>query len=141
MNALRQILMTIHDEAGELTPGLVVDAARAEDHPLHNRFNWDDTTAAECWRRAQAGDLIRSVRIKYADTPKGPKHLRAFVAIKGEESHQSSYEPTETAMADPFIRALILRDMNREWRSFRKRYEHMAEFASMIRNENDEAAS
>jgi hypothetical protein len=141
MSTLLEQLQTIYDERGDLTPSLVVDEARDNDHPLHARFDWIDTTAAESWRREQASGLIRSVRIKWADSPNGPQDLRAFVAIKSEESHQSSYTPTEQAMADPFLRSLVLRDMEREWRSLKKRYEHMAEFADLIRREIEGTAS
>lgn len=141
MSTLHEQLQVIYDERGELTPSLVVDAARDNDHPLHARFDWIDTSAAEAWRREQASSLIRSVRIKYADAANEPRDLRAFVAIKGAESHQSSYTPTETAMADPFMRALVLRDMERDWRTLKKRYQHMAEFADLIRSEIEGATA
>lgn len=136
--ALIAVLEGIRDESGDLTPRLVVDAARPTDSPLHSHFEWDDTLAAEKWRLDQAGQLLR---VTFKPDPTQPTHLRAFVAIKGEDSPQSSYVPTETAMQDDFMRTLVLRSMNREWKSFKKRYEHMAEFAALIQGDTQEEAS
>lgn len=136
MSTLREALQAIRDERGDLTPALVVEAARNAESPLHNReWDWDDDAeAARKWRLEYAGQLIRSVRIKYTDHT-GPTDLRAFVAIKGRETLRASYVPTEQAMLDPLARALVLRDMEREWRTFKRRYEHMAEFAALLRGE------
>ena len=129
MSNLRDVLQVIHDEHGDLNAVLVVDAARDPEHPLHHRFEWDDTLAGQQWRLAQAGQLLR---VTYRPDPTKPTDLRAFVPVKGAESHQSSYTPTETVLADPFLRQILLRSMEREWRGFKKRYEHMAEFAALI---------
>lgn len=139
--SLRDHLQAIYDGRGELTPALVVDEARPEDHPLHNRFEWDDAKAGEAWRREQAAQLIRSVKIIYAKTRKGPKDVRAYTAVRGEQSHQANYMPTEEALADDFTRQLILRDMKREWQAFKRRYEHMAEFAELILSDLNKEAS
>lgn len=123
-------LTAIRDEHGQLTPALVVDAARNPEHPLHTRFEWDDTLAAEQWRLEQAGQLLRIVKLPPEEGR--PRDLRAFVAIKGKDSHRSDYVPTEVALSDPLSRAIVLRAMKREWQTFRRRYDHMAEFAAFI---------
>lgn len=132
--ALIATLESIRDESGDLTPRLVVDAARPEDSPLHSRFEWDDSIAGEKYRLSQAGELLRVV---FKPDPTQPTHLRAFVAVKGTDSTASSYVPTETAMADPFMRTLVLRRMEREWKALKSRYRHMAEFANMIQADTD----
>lgn len=129
---LRDILQGIYDERGELTPALVVDAARDPKHPLHHRIEWDNKKAGPQWRLEQAAQLIRSVRVVYKEDATGPKELRAFTAIRGKDTPRANYVPTEDALRDEFSRALVLRDMEREWKSFKKRYEHMAEFAALI---------
>ncbi len=123
-------LQAIRDECGELTPALVVETARDPEHPLHSRFEWDDSVAAEKWRLEQASQLLRVVKLP-AD-PSRPNDLRAFVAVKGKDSHRADYMPTEEALADEFARKLVLRDMEREWRLLKRRYEHMREFAQLI---------
>lgn len=132
-------LQAIRDERGELTPALVVETARDPEHPLHSRFEWDDSTAAEKWRLEQASQLLRVVKLP-AD-PSRPGDLRAFVAIKGKNSRRADYVPTEEALADEFARKLVLRDMEREWRLLKRRYEHMREFADLILSDLQEKAS
>ena len=42
---LRDVPAQIEDANGRLTPEAVVGAASDPDHPLHERFHWDDATA------------------------------------------------------------------------------------------------
>jgi hypothetical protein len=132
--SIRDHLVAIHDRNGYLTPALVVDTARPEDHPLHARFEWDDAVGGEAWRRHQAHQLIRSVRIEYLKDER-PRDVRAFVAVPRPDSLQPSYEPTETAMVDPIQRRIVLQQMEREWRTFKARYEDLVEFADMIKGD------
>lgn len=117
---------------GGLTPEIVVDAARPEEHPLHSRFEWDDSIAAEKWRREQASELIRSVKITYANARGIEKSVRAYVAVRGDTYGSTGYVPTEEALSDPFTRALLLREFEREWKTFKAKYDCLAEFASVI---------
>lgn len=49
--------------------------------------------------------------IAFVDGKDKPKTLRAYTAIKGQESHRSNYLPTEQVMADPLLKAIALRSM------------------------------
>jgi hypothetical protein len=139
MSTLLDHLQAIRDEHGTLTPALVVEAAANPDHPLHNRFEWDDTAAAQQWRLTQASSLLRVVKMPASES--GPRDLRAFVAVKGADTHRADYVPTGEALADTFTRQLVLRDMEREWKTLRRRYAHMSEFAALIqRDMNGETA-
>ena len=40
---------------GRLSPLDLVEASRPEDAPLHNEFEWNDTIAAQKWRKGQDG--------------------------------------------------------------------------------------
>lgn len=138
--SLRDQLQAVYDEHGTLTPTLVVDAARPADHPLHDRFEWDDAIAGEAWRREQAQQLIRSVRVVVREASEdGPEiTVRAFHAIRSEAGHV--YEPLERVQNNPFLSEMLLRDMEREWRQLRNRYEHMAEFLAMVRRDTQSVA-
>ena len=48
---------------GRITAEQLVDAARDADSPLHDYFEWDDSTAAHQWRITQARALIGSARL------------------------------------------------------------------------------
>jgi hypothetical protein len=130
MSTLLEQLTEIRDQHGALNPVLVVDTARDPGHPLHSRFDWDDTVAAHKWRLEQASQLLRAV--KMPASPTRPGDLRAFVAVKGAQAHSSDYVPTGEAMEDEFARKLVLRNMEREWRTLKRRWEHMREFADLI---------
>lgn len=136
---LHDHLQAIRDQHGALNPELVVDAARDPEHPLHSRFEWDDTAAAEKYRLQQASELLRVVKLP--KDPSRPDDLRAFVAVKGQNSHRADYVPTDEALADEFTRTLVLRDMEREWRLLKRRYEHMREFAALILSDLHKEAS
>jgi hypothetical protein len=129
---LVDILQRVRDERGDLTPRIVVDVAADPAHPLHSHFDWDDKVAGDKWRLEQASQLLR---VTYRPDPSRPTDLRAFVAVQGADTHRASYVPTSEAMADPFMRVLVLRNMERDWRSFKARYDTMAEFADLLRRE------
>lgn len=87
--------------AGELTPAAVVTAAADPEHPLHRYFDWDDTTAAEAWRRQQARMLIARVRVIIPkQTARGvrPINVRAFASVAHE--HGRSYWHVDEIAAD-----------------------------------------
>ncbi len=132
-SGLRDQLQAIYDKHERLTPALVVEEARDESHPLHNRFEWDDAVAGEAWRKRQAGDLIRSVKIKRVTKGNAsmsfPK-VRAFQPIRTDDGYV--YEPSEVVASDPFLTKMLLRDMEREWRTMRDRYDAFSEFWNMV---------
>lgn len=135
MTGLRDQLTAIHDQHGGLTPTLVVDLARDAGHPLHGHFEWDDTVAAEKWRRTQAGELIRSVGFVVREgTDKNPSEsVRAFQAVRGEEGFV--YRRSEEIAEDPFLTKLVLADMERDWKALKRRYQRFSEFVAMVRKD------
>lgn len=142
---LREALQVIRDKNGYLTPQLVVDEARANRSTagkfLHSRLEWDNTAAGEAWRRTQAQELIRSVRVVYkpATDKEAARSVRGFHAIARADGHV--YEPLDVVVEDEFTRTLVLRDMEREWVALKRRYEHFAEFLSMVRADLDQRAA
>lgn len=134
--SLRDHLQAIYDERGELTPALVVNVARDNRHPLHSRFNWNDTQAAEKWRQHQAHELIKSVRIVYTSAKTGsPITLRAFHAVKKPDTDRYVYEPTAVVMRDPMVMNLLRAEMYRDWQALKRRYEEFEEFWDMVGGE------
>lgn len=99
---------------GVLTPAAVVDAARDESHPLHDRFEWDDSKAAEAHRLNQARVLIRSVRvvvtlnersvqtIQYVRHPDRPKHEQGYASF---QQLVENADERQAALAEEFSRA------------------------------------
>lgn len=138
---LRSELLAIRKQYEELTPQVVVDEARDPAHPLHSRFEWDDTVAGEAYRRQQARELIRSAKIVYKEADdNGPEQsVRAFVSIVNENKHV--YEPTDEVAQDPFQRQLALNAMQREWKALYNRYKEFEGFIELVRRDVAEVAA
>lgn len=129
---LHQQLLDIRAARGQLTPDDVVDAAREASHPLHSRFEWNDEIAGAAYRRIQAAELIRSVRITYAETPEGEERsVRGWSALP-DAPDRKGYVPTAEAMEDPFASKLLLRQAERELKAFQRKYGHLREFADLV---------
>ncbi len=131
---LRGQLLEIHRAHKSLTPAIVVDEATAPKSPLHSRFEWDDEIAGPKYRLVQAAELIRTVRVTFLASPEGePEFVRAFVNVPSPDGNR--YEPVENVAQDTFSRELVLRMADREWRSLKKKYGHLADFMESVRRD------
>jgi hypothetical protein len=139
LEALRGQLTAISDQHGGLTPALVVSEARDPEHPLHARFEWDNELAGEEWRREQARDLIRSVRVVWreATETEQERSVRAFHSVKTPDGHV--YRPVEEVTQDPFQLKILMKDMEREWRQLQRRYADFEQFTAMVRRDIEAA--
>lgn len=135
MADLRAALTDIYQKNGELTPEIVVEEARPKASPLHHRFEWDDSAAADAFRRVQAQELIRSVRVIFDIGPKGErKSIRAFHSLKeAGDSERTGYVPTEELVQDELATKILLKQCEREIVDLKRKYGHLNEFAQIIR--------
>ena len=132
MKGLREELQRLYDTHGQLTPQVVLTAARSPKSPLHMEFDWDEKSAANSWRLEQAQRLIQRVKVKYVDRSGEETHVRAFVSLPNQEGPGRNYQPVEDVVHDEFARRLLLGDMQREWQALKRRYDRFDEFAQMI---------
>lgn len=129
---LHEQLLEIRAARGRLLPSDVVDVARDPASPLHSRFEWRNDIAGELYRREQARELIRSVKIVYSESPEGEERsVRGWSALPDAPDHRG-YVPTEEALQDPFTAKLLLRQAERELKAFKKKYGHLAEFHALV---------
>lgn len=144
MSGLRDHLQAIYDQHGRLTPALVRDVARPPSHPLHSQvFDKDIGEAAEAYYLDRAHQLIASVKLVFVEpTEDSPgKEVRAWLAVRGEGPNEFVYEPAEKVREDPLTRAIVLRDMERDWKALHLRYSEFVEFVEMVRSDLDAKAS
>jgi hypothetical protein len=128
---LRDVLLEIRTKRGSLTPEIVVEEAADPMHPLHHRFEWNDTEAARKYRLNQAASLLR-VKYKH-DVGDDRTDMRAFWVTRDVNGKSTQvYEPMEEVVLDPFQRQLMLSQMRRDWQTFKKRYQHMQEFTQEV---------
>lgn len=125
-DALRQL----HDQHHGLTPVLVVNTARDPQHPLHGHFEWDDARAGEQYRLQQARSLIRSFKVVYRDDGQEQRKVRAYVSTVSEAG--PVYRATEEVLSDDFSRELLMRGLQRDLNTLRRKYGHLEEFAALV---------
>lgn len=131
---VKREIVKLCDTDGYVTPYQVLDAARDVSSPLHAFFEWDDSAAAEAFRLIQATGLIRSVRVKVTTSDEEERSVRGFLParIAGRELPPGAYIPQDDIVNDPAAKEAVLRQMQRDIASCKRRYEHLAEFWSTI---------
>jgi hypothetical protein len=120
------------EASGRLTAKAVVQEARSDDSPLHPLFEWDDAKAADKYRIAHAGHVIRCVTVVLdQQQSEEPKTIRAFVPItQGDESRQ--YVDTVRALSDTEMRRQVLAQAHAELGAVARKYRELKELADVV---------
>jgi len=119
-------------ENGHVDPADLVDAARPKDSVLHKLFEWDDTKAAELYRRNQAGNIIRSISVSIEESKTPEKAYINIVPTNSGQKKTGIYMNLRDAMESPEYREIILNNAKNEMRIFRSKYSHLKELAKVI---------
>lgn len=127
---LERALLEIEKEAGALTPDAVVEAAAAPDSVLHSYFCWDNTLAAERYRKWQARQLIASVRVVYSPGNRDSMKVRAFLNVQHGDSQ--NYFGTARVMGDDELRTRLLQQAKIEMQRFKEKYGLLRELAGVF---------
>jgi selenocysteine lyase/cysteine desulfurase len=125
-------MLAIRSKRGALSPRLVLEEATPRMHPLHSRFEWDNKKAGDAYRLRQAHELIQECRISQTRADGSKLTLRAFQAVRSAPQTYV-YEPSEEVAKDPFLRSLVLQEMEREWKQMEQRYQDFAEFWELVK--------
>lgn len=110
------------------SPDQIVEAARDESTELHKCFTWDDTAAAENWRRHQARMLVAQLVIRTETTDKEPVAVR----VVSSTGSRNEYKPTvrlievEQDYADLLARAV------RELKAVQAKYKMVTELREIF---------
>jgi hypothetical protein len=113
---------------GKLKAEDVVEAAKPEDSPLHDRFDWDNSTAGHKYRLMQARQLIRVV-VEYTDVGASKKAVRVFQSLSTDRRHGGGYRTTVDVLSISEHREQLLEDAINDMRSFQARYSNIQELA------------
>lgn len=129
---------------GYLDPVHVVDAARNPLSKLHDEFCWDDEDAAEHYRIAQAGALIRRVKFTIMKQDASSKLVSVSVtrAYQSRPSSRKSgdargYETVDQIMSDPEKREELINQVIKELNAYRKRYADLIALSEIWRAIDD----
>lgn len=128
---IRSELEKIRVECGGTIPcGAVVERARAEEHPLHDRFEWDDTKAAHQHRLQQERQLIR---ICVVEVPQVEMPIRQYVSIIEDRGEgRAGYRRVEDVLSDEYRRLRLLEQSLGDFERFQQKYAVLEEWAAVF---------
>ena len=132
-DAIRAALLDIvRTNNGVLNPSLVLDVARDPAHVLHSHFEWNDGAAAEAYRLAQVGALVRRVRLTVIRADQATREV-TISTTRGYQSRPSmrraagGYETIDAILGNHDKRAELLAQVLRDLSSYRQRYAELSE--------------
>ena len=124
----------IEKRDGTLTKAAIVDAARSEDSPMHDMFEWDDAVAGELYRENQAGYYIRTLEVKIVpvgNTSGKPVTMRGFVNVapvdRAKPEGKGTFISTNRAIEQPDTYKIVLDRAKNELHMFREKYKDIKE--------------
>lgn len=110
MNEERKLLIQLaRRNGGVLKVDDVLDEAKDEASPLHKHFEWDDTAAADKYRRDQARYLIQKCKITLIENE--PVSIRAFVSLQSDRDSGGGYRLTSEVVTDERRKQELLHDI------------------------------
>ncbi len=115
---------------GIITPADLVEDAKKKSSPLHECFEWDDTTAAKAHRVSQAAHLLRCIEVTVEREDETSFVVRAFHHVSTEK--QQGYVTVESALKDPELWNCILMQAVAEIKAFQQKYKAVKEFGSLF---------
>lgn len=136
---IESVLDSLAEQHGHLTPEMVVDAARSPESPLHSHFDWDDSVAAEAWRRDQARHLIMRCRVTVTAKADETITVRRYTAVPRAEGKAHDYVPTKQVILSD-KRNIVLERAREELDALRRKYDSLIDFDSLLRDELGEVA-
>lgn len=118
---------------GALTDDSIVDAAKPKDHCLHGWFEWRNAEAAVAYRRLQARELMRSIRVTYVESP-DTVHRAYEVHTKSARGAEGRtvYTTTAEVMSDPEARDRLIAEAIRAAMDFRRRFRMLHELQAIV---------
>lgn len=129
-------LKRIREKHGTLHPEDVVEESREDGAVLHNCFQWDDTKAAELYRRQQARSLIGNI-VVMVENEDVKCSVRAFVNVRQDVNAERSYAPINEAILNGVAYKDLLKQAKDEMISFCTKYRQIEELngvkAAMMR--------
>ena len=118
-------LLAIKGKKTKLFPKDVV--AWAREHPtsdLHDKFEWDDTLAADQYRLVQARQIIQLHIVTETGDP-------VMVSLRFERPHGGGYRMISDVAKEEDLLAMMLRDALADLRRVRERYKRVSALAKV----------
>jgi len=119
---------------GKITPEQVLEDASKFASPLHDWFEWDDTVAAEAFRRTQAAYLLRSIVV--IEHEECRDDTRAFYCVNetNEEGGKDAvFVPIDRVLNENDLREQVIQYAYNELLNWRERYYKYVEFRGIVK--------
>lgn len=110
------------------SPEQIVEAAKDEKSELHKCFTWDDTVAAENWRKHQARVLVAQLVVKTETSDNEPVSVRVIAST----SARNEYKPVVKMLEVEQDYADLLARATRELQAIRSKYKMVTELREIF---------
>lgn len=120
------------ERLGDSRADEIVNAARSEHSPLHPYFEWDDSIAAEEYRKRQARNMAAAIVVKVVDRRGQPQEVRAFHAVRIEQKPNVNiieeattpkhYVPVDKVRNDEELSEQVIAEAKRQLTGWMARY-------------------
>lgn len=127
-----EYLEEVNTEYGGITPEVLVEKGKEKDNILHNYFEWNNEKAGEKYRLIQASTLIANITVKYIADDKEEKQTRAFVHVSYSKDEKTCFRPVHDAMKNEYSRNIILKEAERDAKTYIAKYESLKEIQDII---------
>ena len=127
LSALEEIRLS---NGGILSPAGVVEAARRRDHPLHDRFEWDDTEAARQYRLWQARELILAT---VTVLPGSDDLVRVYVSLQDDRGGDGGYRAMVDVLQDKELYSQMMMEALEDFQKWQRKYRAIAALRPVFR--------
>lgn len=117
------------EKNGNLSAESLLDANRPVDAPLHNEFEWDDSVAAEEYRKSQARHIINCLCIAMETDDGKEEKQRVFFNIVRTEGN---YKHINTIVRSADDTDLLLEAAIKELQAFERKYRRLTQLVKVF---------
>lgn len=110
------------------TPQQIVDFARSEETELHKCFEWDDTKAAELWRKRTARTIVQCIVFVEEKIPDDRPEIR----VRFYEKDKHGYSETKKIVIVEDRYKALLAQAYAELRAFKAKYSMLEELREIL---------
>lgn len=119
-------LKKIEEEKGIIMPQDVVERARDINSPLHPKFEWGESRAAELYRCYQARNMIVKFTVIIAE-----QKTQAFYNVRVENEPQG-YVSTEIILKQRSLYENVLHQAAKELTTWQNKYSYLRELGGLV---------
>lgn len=136
LEKLKRVLDQIEKQEGMITPQSVVERARNENSPIHDMFDWNDTSAAEKYRIWQARQYIKDITVEIVGQP-SQGFFNVMVSV--EDVKTQGYFSTEKVLSDEVMKKAVLKEALSKLLYWKRLYKDFSELSGLVNIDKAEA--